>query len=90
MTSDDRIDIHKDLSGNLKSNLDIHLKKIISLFKIMVCNHKIGDLDKTLELHSYDNCEITHMLNAILDSKVKNIDDKKDKILHFEELQDFS
>jgi len=86
MTSDDRIDIHKDLSGNLKSNLDIHLKKIISLFKIMVCNHKIGDLDKTLELHSYDNCEITHMLNAILDSKVKNIDDKKDKILHFEEL----
>lgn len=35
MTNIDRIDIHKDLSGNLKSNLDIHLKKIIELFK---CN----------------------------------------------------
>ena len=86
MTSDDRIDIHKDLSGSLRSNLDVHLKKIIALFKLIVCNQKIDDLEKMLQLHSYTNCEITHMLNAILDSKVKNIDDKKEKILEFEEL----
>ncbi|NOQ31757.1 MAG: diguanylate cyclase [Helicobacteraceae bacterium] len=85
MTNIDRIDIHKDLSTNLKSNLDIHLKKIISLFKIIVCNYKIDDLNSTLEQYSYSNCEITHMLNAILNSKIKNIDDKKDKILDLEE-----
>ncbi|EDZ63748.1 protein containing GGDEF domain [Sulfurimonas gotlandica GD1] len=88
MTSDDRIDIHKDLSGSLKSNLDVHLKKIIALFKVIVCNHKIDDLEKMIKLHSYSNCEITHMLNAILDSKVKNIDDKKEKILEFENLHE--
>jgi len=85
MTSYDRIDIHKDLSGNLKSNLDIHLKKIIALFKILVCRHKVDDLDTMLQHHSYDNCEITHMLNAILNSRVKSIDDKKEKILNFED-----
>ena len=46
MNSADRIDIHKDLSSNLKSNLDIHLRKMIELFKIIVCNHKIDNLDK--------------------------------------------
>lgn len=88
MTSDDRIDIHRDLSGSLRSNLDVHLKKIIALFKLIVCNHKIDDLEKMLHRHSYANCEITHMLNAILDSRVKNIDDKKEKILEFEELHE--
>ncbi|SMP87630.1 diguanylate cyclase (GGDEF) domain-containing protein [Epsilonproteobacteria bacterium SCGC AD-308-O04] len=88
MTNIDRIDIHKDLSGNLKSNLDIHLKKIIELFKIIVCKHEINDLDKMLERNSYSNCEITHMLNAILNSRIKNIDDKKDKILDFENLHE--
>nr|WP_321267469.1 GGDEF domain-containing protein [uncultured Sulfurimonas sp.] len=86
MTSYDRIDIHKDLSGSLKSNLDIHLKKIIALFKLIVCDHQIDDIQKVLHLHSHANCEITYMLNAILDSRVKNIDDKKEKILEFEEL----
>ena len=88
MTSVDRIDIHKDLSSNLKANLDIHLKKVINLFKMIVCNHKIEDIEKKLELGSHENCEITHMLNAILNSRVKNIDDKKDKILAFEELHE--
>lgn len=86
MTSDERIDIHKDLSGSLKSNLDVHLKKIIALFKLIVCDHKIDDLEKMIHYHSYENCEITHMLNAILESRVKSIDDKKDKIIEFEEL----
>lgn len=85
MNSIDRIDIHKELSSNLKSNLDIHLKKMIELFKIIVCNHKIDNLENMLMRHSYDNCDITHMLNAILNSKIKNIDDKKEKILDFEE-----
>lgn len=85
MTSLDRIDIHKDLSSNLKANLDIHLKKIIGLFKIVVCGYKIDDLESMIEHHSYANCEITHMLNAILNSKVKSIDDKKEKILDFED-----
>ena len=82
MTNNDRIDIHKDLSSNLKSNLDLHLKKIISLFKILVCNQEVDNLNALLKKHAYLNCEITHMLNAILDSKIKNIDDKKDKILN--------
>lgn len=85
MKSVDRIDIHRDLSSSLRSNLDIHLKKMIELFKIIVCGRKIDSLENMLERHSYTNCEITHMLNAILNSKIKNIDDKKEKILDFEE-----
>ncbi|MFT5662092.1 MAG: diguanylate cyclase (GGDEF)-like protein [Sulfurimonas sp.] len=84
MKNDDRIDIHKDLSSNLKSNLEIHLKKLIGLFKILVCNKNIDNLDNLLEKQSYANCEITHMLNAVLNSKIKTIDDKKDKILNLE------
>lgn len=85
MNSMDRIDIHKDLSSSLKSNLDMHLKKMIELFKIIVCNHKIDNFENMLAHHAYNNCEITHMLNAILNSKIKNIDDKKEKILDLEE-----
>jgi diguanylate cyclase (GGDEF)-like protein len=86
MINIDRIDIHKDLSSNLKSNLDIHLKKIMALFKIIMCSHGIENLEHLLERNSYSNCEITHMLNAILNSKIKSIDDKKEKILYIEEL----
>jgi hypothetical protein len=81
----DRIKIYKELSRILKSNFDIHFKKMISLFKIMLC-HKRDDINlEAMHLaNSYESCEVTHILEAVLNSKVESLAERKERLVSFE------
>ena len=76
-------DIHKDLSIILRSSLDVHLKKIIDFFKPIVCHNPSSEY---YTYSSYEDCEVTHVLNSILNSKIKIIDENKEQIVQLEEI----